>query len=98
MFALGVPGVVAPLGSRLRGRRRDAVASLVTAGVAAPTFIWHRGALAGAFVVPWLAVAATVAARDCRRALTDRSQFVMAAASVFLVASAASLLGSRLGV
>jgi hypothetical protein len=96
-FALAVPAVVAPLGSRVLGRPGQARAAIAAAAVAAPTFAFGRGPLAAAWVIPWLAVATAVAARDCHRVVADRLRPSIAAASVFLAVSAASLLASRLG-
>ena len=98
LFALGVPAVVAPLGARLLGRRRDAWASLAAAAAAIPTFFFGRGALAAVWVLPWLGVASSMAIREGRRALTTGQDLAVAAASVFLAGSAASLVASRFGL
>ena len=101
VFALSVPLVVAPLGARLLGRRADAIRFFAAGLVAAPTFIFHRGAAAAVWIVPWLAVAAVSAGRDIRGVLLARrplrSDVATAAASAFLVVAAGSLLLSRLG-
>lgn len=55
MFAWSVPAVVAPLGSRARGRGGRVAWCLLAAAIAPPTFAFGRGPLAAAWVVPWLA-------------------------------------------